>query len=123
MVLGTGGGRVTTPSKRKGDTAELDAARIVSDLTGWRVRRKLGAGRTDDEGDLEGLPDCVAEVKSYADIRVAIAQALTDCEREQKNANTTFGMSFIKWPRSRTYPWFVVLTLEQAMTLLREATT
>ena len=41
------------PSKRKGDKAELEAARILAEHLGLPIRRKLGAGRTDDEGDLE----------------------------------------------------------------------
>jgi hypothetical protein len=41
---------MTAPAKRKGDAAEREAAALLHDLTGWPVRRKLGAGRTDDEG-------------------------------------------------------------------------
>lgn len=114
---------MTTPSKRKGDRAELDLARELADLTGWPVRRKLGAGRTDDEGDLEGLPDTTAEIKDYADLRDGITAALADIEREQANAKTTFGVSFVKRRRARTHRWVAVLTLDQFCTLLREATT
>jgi hypothetical protein len=42
------------PSKRKGDQAEREAASLLSDLLGTVVRRKLGAGRLDDCGDLDG---------------------------------------------------------------------
>ena len=55
---------MTTPSKRKGDKAELELARLLADLLGMKVRRKLGAGRTDDEGDLEGIPGWTVEVKN-----------------------------------------------------------
>ena len=47
---------MTNPQKRKGDAAELEVARLVADLTGYPVRRKLGAGRADDTGDLDGIP-------------------------------------------------------------------
>lgn len=109
---------MTTASKRKGDTAELEAARILADLTGWPVRRKLGAGRTDDEGDLDGVPDTTIEVKNYADITRAVNDGLEDLQREQANAGTTFGAAMI---RRRGGRWFVAMTPEQFCTLLREA--
>ncbi len=107
------------PSKRKGDAAELEAARLLADLTGYPVRRKLGAGRTDDEGDLEGVPDCTIEVKNYADLARAIDAGLTDSVREQANAGTAFGAAMV---RRRGGRWFVALTVEQFCALHREAT-
>lgn len=44
---------MTGRQKRAGDGAELEAARILTDLTGTPVRRLLGAGRQDDLGDLD----------------------------------------------------------------------
>lgn len=113
---------MTNPQKAKGDRAELDLARQLADLTGWPVRRRLGAGRSDDTGDLDGLPDTCAEVKNYGDMRAGIAAALADIDKEHANAGTTHAVSFIKRPRARTHRWIAVLTLEQYCTLLREAT-
>jgi hypothetical protein len=54
---------VTNPQKAKGDKAELEIARILHGELGLPVRRKLGAGRSDDAGDdaewrrLEGQAD------------------------------------------------------------------
>ena len=48
---------MTSSSKRRGDRAELEIARILEDLLGYRIRRKLGAGRTDDTGDLDAALD------------------------------------------------------------------
>ena len=48
--------------KRKGDAAEREAAELLSEATGFSVRRKLGAGRQDDEGDLEGIPKTVIQI-------------------------------------------------------------
>lgn len=53
------------PQKRKGDAAEREAAALVAELTGYPVRRKLGAGRSDDEGDLEGVPRTVLQVAAW----------------------------------------------------------
>jgi hypothetical protein len=110
---------VTNPQKAKGDAAEREIAKILSDQLGVTVRRKLGAGRMDDEGDLEGLPDTCVEVKNYRDIARGVAAGLADCEREQANAGTTHGVAFIRRPGGH---WFAALTVEQFCTLWREAT-
>jgi hypothetical protein len=107
------------PSKTKGDRAELEAARLLADLTGWPVRRKLGAGRADDTGDLDGLPDCTVQVKSCKDITRAIREALNETPTQQANAGTTFGAALIRRPGGH---YFAALTLQQLATLLREAT-
>jgi Holliday junction resolvase len=82
---------MTGAAKRKGDNAEREVAAILADQLGYRIRRKLGAGRTDDEGDIDGLPYCTVEVKSYADLARGIREGLVDLEREQANARTRFG--------------------------------
>lgn len=107
-------------AKRKGDNAELEAARRLAELTGFPVRRKLGAGRTDDTGDLDGIPDTCIQVKAYKDIQRAIRDCLDELPTQQTNAATTFAFGMIRRPGGR---WFAVLTDEQIATLLREATT
>ena len=107
------------PSKRKGDGAELEVARLLADLTGWPIRRKLGAGRSDDTGDLDGIPDCCAQVKSYRDVQRAVRECLDESPQQQTNAGTTHGVSFVRRPGGR---WFAVQTIEQWATSHREAT-
>lgn len=109
---------MTSPQKRKGDDAELEVARILHDLTGWPVRRKLGAGRTDDEGDLEGIPDTVVQVANWADVNRAIRQKPLDAEQQRANAGATFAVTLI---RLRGGMWRAVLTPEQLATWMREA--
>ena len=104
-------------SKRKGDRAELEAAAELTIHTGFDVRRKLGAGRTDDTGDLEGIPDTTIEVKNYKNISEAINRGLEDLEREQVNAGTPFAACMIRRPGGR---WFVAMTVEQYATYVRE---
>jgi hypothetical protein len=106
-------------AKRKGDAAELEAARLLAELTGWPVRRKLGAGRADDCGDLDGVPQTCVQVKSYADVQRAVRETLDELPAQQANAQATFAAGLI---RRRGGNWFAVLTLEQLATLLREAT-
>jgi len=110
---------VTHPAKRKGDAAELEAARLLAEHTGWPVRRKLGAGRLDDCGDLDGIPQCCVQVKAYRDITRAVREVLDELPTQQTNAGTTFGFGMVRRPGGR---WFAVLTLEQVCCLLREAT-
>ena len=107
------------PAKRKGDAAELEVARQLAALTGWPVRRKLGAGRTDDTGDLCGVPSTTLQVKSYGDCQRAIREGLGDLARQQANSGDPFGAVLV---RRRGGHWIAVLTLEGLATLLREAT-
>ena len=109
---------MANPSKRKGDAAELEIARIITDLTGWNVRRALGAGRQDDTGDLYGIPSTTAQVKNYADQARAINEGLHDLERQQTNAGTTFGVVFV---RRRGGRWIAVMDVPGWAIWAREA--
>ena len=107
------------PAKRKGDKAELEAAAILHNLTGWPVRRKLGAGRLDDSGDLDGIPDTCIQVKNYpSDIVRAIRETLHELPLQQARAGTTFAAGMVRRPGGQ---WAVVMDPYQFATLLREA--
>lgn len=108
---------MVNPQKRKGDAAERELAKQLSDLLGFRVRRKLGAGRADDTGDLDGLPDCTAQAKNYTDILRAINQGLKDLETQQSNSGDIHGVLFV---RRRGGQWIAIQTLEQWATTYRE---
>ncbi len=106
-------------SKEKGDRAELEAARLLADLTGWPVRRRLGAGRADDTGDLDGIPDTCIQVKNYRDITRAVGECLNELPQQQANAKAPFAAGLVRRPGGR---WFAVMNVEQLAALLREAT-
>jgi len=109
------------PSKRKGDEAEREVEKILHDLTGWPVRRKLGAGRADDCGDLDGIPDTTIQVKNYpSDPMRAIRETLNELPAQQANAGTTFAVGLVRRPRGL---WLAVMDLEQLATWMREAIT
>ncbi|MGH9187596.1 MAG: hypothetical protein ACRD0U_17565 [Acidimicrobiales bacterium] len=108
-----------TAAKRKGDSAELDAARQLAERTGWPIRRKLGAGRTDDTGDLHGVPDTTIQVKHYRDPARAIREGLAELRAQQANAGTPFAALLV---RRRAGHWAAVMDLDQLAALLREAT-
>jgi len=111
---------MTNPQKAKGDQAEREIAKIIADLTGWPVRRKLGAGRADDTGDLDGIPDTVVQVKNYRDVQRALRDALDDLPTQVANAGVTFGVAAIRRPGGR---WFVAMDVEMWATYAREAST
>jgi hypothetical protein len=106
------------PSKRKGDRAELEVQGLIRDLTGYPARRKLGAGRLDDMGDIDGVPDTVIQAVSYKDIGRAISEKLPECEAQQARAKALFGATFVRRPGGR---YVVVLTPEQWATYARES--
>lgn len=108
---------MTNPAKRKGDAAEREIAKILADHIGLPVRRKLGAGRSDDQGDIDGIPDTTVQVKHFADQTRAIRQGLDDLEIQQRNASTTHGVLFVRRPGGR---WIAVMTVEQWCNLWRE---
>jgi hypothetical protein len=111
---------MTHPSKRKGDSAELEAARLLAEHTGYPVRRKLGAGRTDDCGDLDGIPDTCIQVKAYRDITRAIREVLDELPGQQTNSGATFGFGMVRRPGGR---WLLVMSVEQGATYIRETLT
>lgn len=110
---------MTNPSKAKGDRGEREVAKLLADLTGYPVRRKLGAGRADDTGDLDGIPNTTAQVKDYKNVTTAIRDAIDDLETQRINGGTDFAVAFIRRPGGR---WIAVSTVEQWATLHREAT-
>ena len=114
---------MSNPQKDKGDKAELEVQGILQDLLGQPgpqpIRRKLGAGRLDDQGDIDGVPDCTIQVANYSDFGRAVREKLAGCVDQQARAGDTFGCSFI---RRRGGSYVVVMTPEQWAVLYREAT-
>jgi len=91
---------------------------ILNDLLGVPARRKLGAGRRDDMGDIDGVPDTCIQVANRKDVAAAVREKPVECERQQARAGDTFGATFI---RLRGGDYRVVLTPEQWATYVREA--
>lgn len=98
------------PQKRKGDRAELEAAELLSNLLNTPVRRKLGAGRQDDTGDLDGIPDHAIQIASWADTAAAARLKPKGAEQQRRNAGARHAATLIRF---RGGQWRVVLTLEQ----------
>ena len=109
---------MTGSSKRKGDRAELEAALLIRDELGYPARRKLGAGRREDTGDIHGVPQHVIQVAAWDDVLSAVRIKPLEAETQRLHADVPFAASWIKFPRAG---WRVVLTVEQWAALVREA--
>lgn len=107
-------------SKDKGDRAEREVQALLNDLLGLTtVRRKLGAGRADDMGDIDGVPDTCVQVAWYANLTTALREKVPACAVQQDRMGALFGATFLR----KTGGGFVVaMTPEQFATLWREAT-
>lgn len=102
----------------RGKRAEREVCALIEHHAGWPVRRRL-AGRADDCGDLEGLPNCCIQVKSYTDITRAVREALDELPTQMTAAETDFGAAFIRRPGGR---YFVAMEPSMFLLLLSEAT-
>lgn len=89
---------MTNRAKAKGDKAELEIAKILSDELGVDCKRLLGAGRAEDVGDLHGLDNWTAQVAWWPQRGVlrAFREKPVECEQQQVNAGALFGVSFIR---------------------------
>lgn len=97
-------------SKAKGDRAELEVQQLLRDLGFPAARRKLGAGRRDDMGDIDGIPDHVIQVCDWTDVRAAIRHKPVDADEQRINAGVAHAATFV---RLRGGVWRVVLTPDQ----------
>ena len=100
------------PSKSgaKGARGERVVAELLTALLHRPVRRALGAGRQDDVGDLDGLPDTVIQVADWTNYARAISTKLPDVEVQMANKDAAYGCLFVKRARGK---WAVVQTPEQ----------
>jgi len=96
--------------KSKGDRGEREAAECLSALTGYAVRRKLGAGRQDDTGDLDGIPGHAIQVASWADTAAAARIKPHGAEQQALHAGVPYAATLVRF---RGGVWRVVLTPEQ----------
>jgi hypothetical protein len=99
--------------KNKGDEGEREVQALLRDLLGRpNIRRALGAGRKDDVGDIDGVPQTAVQVAWWGKWTEAINIKLPDVERQRKNKRVRFAVVFIRRSRN-AIPWIVVQTPEQ----------
>jgi hypothetical protein len=92
-------------SKNKGDQAEREAAMVLNalaaDLMAGAARRKLGAGRRDDIGDLDAFVDVTIQVKAYADPVRALREAVNGAKEQANRSGTRWNVGMSPLPRAR----------------------
>lgn len=107
---------MANPNKRKGDSAEREAAALLTTLLNTPVRRKLGAGRQDDTGDIDGVDNWTIQVKNRKDIARTIREGMPQLEQQRINNKTDHSAMML---RQHGGNWLVVLTVEQLARLIK----
>jgi len=92
-------------AKAKGDRGEREAVTVLCqlapDLALPQARRKLGAGRKDDIGDLEVFADVTIQVKTMSNVVAALRNAAAGAEEQAARARTTYQVGMAPIPRAR----------------------
>jgi hypothetical protein len=103
-------------SKRKGDQGEREAVevlcRLAPDLVTPKPRRKLGAGRHDDVGDLDVFCDVAVQVKTLGTSTAALRQAAQGAVQQALRANLPLHLGMAPVPRARrdAVRWLAAVT-------------
>ena len=108
---------MTGSGKRKGDRAEREAAALLSRLLALPIRRLLGAGRTDDKGDLDGIDGWAVQVADWTDLARAVRQKPIDAELQAAHAGQRHGCALI---RLRGGEFRIVMTPQTWATIVTE---
>lgn len=103
---------------RKGRNAEREAAALLTQLTGWPVRRRLQEGRADDAGDLEGVRLCCVQVTATENLASALSRKLPALEQQRQRSGQPFGVLAV---RRRGGQWVFVLDPDNFVGLLLAA--
>ena len=93
--------------KTKGDKAERDAVvalvALAPDLVCEQPMRMLGAGRSDDVGDLRVFDDVAVQVRAYQlkDITQGLRSAAVDAVQQAGHGRVPFSMGLVPFPNAR----------------------
>jgi len=105
--------------KARGSQFERDVAQFLREHGHPYVERAYGAGRSDDRGDLAGLPRWVVEVKACR--ALDLAGWCDEAKRERRNAGSDYAAVVAKRRNRPVADAYVVLTLADWARLVGEA--
>jgi hypothetical protein len=103
----------------KGPMREREVAAMFIEA-GWKkARRALGAGRKDDVGDIDGVPNlCIQVAGRKTGLSSVINEKFPATERQRVNRGVPFASLWIRMDRK---PWLVLLSPKQFFTLFHYA--
>jgi Holliday junction resolvase len=103
----------------KGPLREREVATMFQEAGWTKARRALGAGRKDDVGDIDGVPNlCIQVAGRKTGLAAVIKEKLPASELQRRNRGVPFTSLFIRMDRN---PWLVFLSPSQFFTLFRYA--
>ena len=114
---------VTNRSGDKGARGELEVQELLrEELALPNVRRALGAGRKDDVGDIDGVPQTAIQVAWWNNPMTAINAKIESTEQQRRNKRVRFAALFVRRTRAKSGPkWIVVMTPTQWAKMYRYA--
>lgn len=84
----------------RGKATEREACRLLTELTGWTVRRRASEGIREDIGDLIGVPDTTIQVSAVRPLPAAIWERartkIADCAAQQQRHGMTHGVVLLR---------------------------
>lgn len=110
---------MTSPSKRKGSSAERDVVNYLKKL-GWKYAERRLAGDTFDRGDVAGIPEVCLEVKNHK--TQDLAGWTKELQVEMKNAKAETG-AVVHKKRGITDvgQWYATMPVSVYVALLKKA--
>lgn len=111
-----------TGQKERGDQAEREALRILSDLLGAGWHRPKRAGELDDLGDVWHQPDPllgpttiaqVSRVEHWEDAGQRAKEKAKACTKQQTRAGAAHGVTLLRVKGPQGIAWRAILTGEQ----------
>ena len=101
---------MTSPQRRKGDGFERDVVTYLQSHGFPWIERAYGAGRPNDQGDLDGLPAWCLELKNHS--RLDLAGWCDEAEAERVNGRRAHWAVIFKRRRKPIAAAYVVMDLE-----------
>lgn len=98
---------MANPSKAKGDRAEREAVFMFTELCGdlcvTKAMRMLGAGRSEDVGDLHVFDDAAIQVRNYkmSSIGSAVRSSAKDAVIQAGHGDKDFSLGLVPYPGAR----------------------
>lgn len=94
---------MTTANARKGAETERMVAKYFREQGFWMADRRLREGRTDDQGDLDGVPFTTIQVKYVQANRYQ--EWVSDTLQQRQNAGTPLCLLVRRVPRKPVEQW------------------